>query len=122
MFSKYEQRCFIKIRIARGKNARQCHTTLLKACGRQTLPYRRPTVARWAYAFCRGREDVHQCHTEIIAVEQFVRRLVQEDAVDDIRCLPDVWRQVHHVAEDYNATVTKMFSLLLIQMLPLIIE
>ena len=42
MFSKYEQRSFIKIQIARGKNARQCRTALLEACGRDTLPY--PTM------------------------------------------------------------------------------
>ncbi|KAJ4430430.1 hypothetical protein ANN_22646 [Periplaneta americana] len=58
MFSKYEERCFIKIQIARGKNARQCHTALLEACGRETSPYR--TVARWKHAFRNGREDVHQ--------------------------------------------------------------
>ena len=58
MFSKYKQRCFIKIQIARGKNARQCHTALLEACGRETLPYR--SVGRWAYAFRRGREDDYQ--------------------------------------------------------------
>ncbi|PSN32627.1 hypothetical protein C0J52_22380 [Blattella germanica] len=58
MFSKYEQRCFIKIQVARGINARQCYTELLEACGKETLPYR--TVARWANAFRRGREDVHQ--------------------------------------------------------------
>ena len=56
-FSKYEQRCFFKIQIGRGKNARQCHTALLEACGRETLPCR--TVARRVYAFHRGREDVH---------------------------------------------------------------
>ena len=44
----------------KNKNARQCHTVLLEACGRETLPKR--TVARWAYEFRRGREDVHQCH------------------------------------------------------------
>ncbi|KAJ4443339.1 hypothetical protein ANN_05007 [Periplaneta americana] len=44
--------------IARGKNARQCHTALLEACGRETLSYR--TVARWVHAFRCGREDVHQ--------------------------------------------------------------
>ena len=53
-----QARCFIKIQIARGKNAQQCHTALLEACGRETLPYR--TMARWVYAFHRGREDVHQ--------------------------------------------------------------
>ena len=51
MFSKYEQKCLIKIQIARGKNARQCHTALLEACGRETLPYR--TVAWWAHTFRR---------------------------------------------------------------------
>ena len=34
------------------------------------------------YAFPRAKEDVHHCHTAIIAVEQSLRRLVQEDAVD----------------------------------------
>ena len=66
MFSKCEKRCFIKIRIARGKNSRHCHTALLEACGTETLPYR--TVVRWA--FRGGREDVHQCHTAITAVDQ----------------------------------------------------
>ena len=45
---KYEHRCFIKIKIliGRGKNARQSHTTLLEACGRETLLYH--TVVSWA--------------------------------------------------------------------------
>ena len=62
-------------------------------------------MARWEYAFRRGSEDVHQCHTAIIAVEQSVRRLVQEDAVDDIRRFPDVWRRVLHVAGDYFSSL-----------------
>ena len=68
IFSKYKQRCFIKIHIARGKNARQCQTALLEACG----------IVPWlgAYAFHRGRKEVHQCHTAATAVEQSVRRLV----------------------------------------------
>ena len=37
----------------------------------------------------------------IAAVEQSVRRLVQQDAVDDIRRLPDVCRRVLHVAGYY---------------------
>ena len=37
----------------------------------------------------------------IIAVEHSVRRLVQQDAVDGIRRLPDVWRWVLHVGRDY---------------------
>ena len=57
MFSKYEQRGFFKIQIARGKNVRQCHTALRKLVI-ETLSY--CTVARWAYAIRRGREDVHK--------------------------------------------------------------
>ena len=100
MFSnyRYEKRCFIKIQIARGKNARQCHTALLEACGRETLPYR--TVARQAYVFRSGRKDVHQCHTAIMAVLQSGRRDVQQDAVNGISCLPNVWRRVLHVGGD----------------------
>ena len=37
---------------------------------------------RWAYAIRTGTEDVHQCHTAILAIEQAVLRLIQEDAVD----------------------------------------
>ena len=48
------------MQIARGKNARQCHRALLEAFGRETLPHR--TVARWANAFRRGREDLHKKH------------------------------------------------------------
>ena len=82
-------------------------------------------MALRTYAFRRVRDDVHQCHVAIIAVEQSVRRLVQQDAVDDIRRLPDVLRRVLHLEEitsDHynNVTVSKLFSLLLIQMLSLL--
>ena len=55
----------------------------------------------WAYECRRRSEDVHQCHTAIIALEQSVRRLVQEDAVDGIRHLPDVGGWILHVGGDY---------------------
>ena len=51
IFSRYEHKCCIKIEIARGNNAPQCHRALLEACGRETLPY--STVTRRAYAFHR---------------------------------------------------------------------
>ncbi|KAJ4426847.1 hypothetical protein ANN_26646 [Periplaneta americana] len=76
--------------IARGRNARQCHTALLEACGREISPYR--TVARWAHAFRNWREDVIKnmeladCNQQ---VEQSVRRLVKQDSVDGIRGLPE---------------------------------
>ena len=41
----------------------------------ETLPYYN-TVARWVYEFRRESEDVQQCHTAIIAVEQSVRKSV----------------------------------------------
>ena len=37
----------------------------------------------------------------IVAVEQSVQRLVQQDAVNGIRRLPDAWRRVLHVGGDY---------------------
>ena len=37
----------------------------------------------------------------IAEVEHSVRRLVQQDAVDSIRRLPDVWRRVLHVGGVY---------------------
>ena len=56
MFSKYEQKVFIKIQMARGKYFLQYYTELLEACSGETLPHR--TVARWAYAFRGEREGV----------------------------------------------------------------
>ena len=44
---------------------------------------------------CRTRQAI------IAAVEQSVRRLVQEDSVNAIRRLPDVWRRVFHIGGDY---------------------
>ena len=99
MFSKYKQKYFIQIQIARTlDNAIQRYWKLVV----ERL-YHIILLARWTYAFCRGREDVLQCHTSIIAVEESVRRLVglQQDAVDGICRLPDVWRRVLHVGGDY---------------------
>ena len=56
MFSKQEQRSWIKIECARGRTARQCHQGLQEACGESALPYR--TVARWVKAFNEGRQNV----------------------------------------------------------------
>ena len=58
MFSKLEQRSWIKIEVARGKNARECHYGLREACGDDALPYR--TVARWVATFRAGRDSVQQ--------------------------------------------------------------
>ena len=55
MFSKQEQRSWMKIECARGRTARQCHQGLQEACGESALPYR--TVARWVKAF-EGRQNV----------------------------------------------------------------
>ena len=56
MFSKQEQRIWIKIECARSRTARQCHQGLQEACGQSALPYR--TVARWVKAFNEGRHNV----------------------------------------------------------------
>jgi hypothetical protein len=55
MFTKLEQRSWIKIQVAHGKNARQCHQGLIEACGNDALPYR--MAARWVSAFCSGRDE-----------------------------------------------------------------
>ena len=55
MFSRYAQRCFIKIQVARGKSASRCFRALQEGCGREVLPYR--TIARWVEAFRQGREE-----------------------------------------------------------------
>ena len=56
MFTKQEQRSWLKLECARGHTARQCHHGLQQACGASALPYR--TVARWVRAFKEGHENV----------------------------------------------------------------
>ncbi|GBL74125.1 hypothetical protein AVEN_231020-1 [Araneus ventricosus] len=56
MFSKQEQRSWIKIEFARGRTERQCHQGLQEACGESALPNR--TLGRWIKAFNEGRQNV----------------------------------------------------------------
>jgi len=55
MFRKYEQCCLIKIQVACGWNAPQCHKGFHKACCKYALPY--CIGARWVCAFWGGRES-----------------------------------------------------------------
>jgi hypothetical protein len=82
MFTKSEQRSWIKIQVARNKNARQCHQRLFEACGNDALPYR--TVARWVSAFRSGRDEtVHLSSTGRPSISdeqvQLVRGLLPVD-------------------------------------------
>ncbi|KAJ4452182.1 hypothetical protein ANN_03700 [Periplaneta americana] len=52
MFTKLEQRSWIKIEVARGRSAQECFQRLREACGDAALPYH--TVARWVKAFREG--------------------------------------------------------------------
>jgi len=55
MFTKLEQRSWLKIEAGRGKTARECYRGLVEVYGMAALPYR--TVARWVQAFCAGRQN-----------------------------------------------------------------
>jgi len=55
MFTKLEQRSWLKIEAGRGKTARECYRGLVEVCGTAALPYR--TVARWVQAFRAGRQN-----------------------------------------------------------------
>jgi len=55
MFTKLEQRSWLKIEAGRGKTARECYQGLVEVCGTAALPYR--TVARWVQAFCAGWQN-----------------------------------------------------------------
>jgi len=55
MFTKPEQRSWLKIEAGRGKTARECYRGLVEVCGTAALPYR--TVARWVQAFHAGRQN-----------------------------------------------------------------
>jgi len=55
MFTKLEQRSWLKIEAGRDKTARECYQGLVEVCGMAVLPYR--TVARWVQAFRAGRQN-----------------------------------------------------------------
>ncbi|GBM14561.1 hypothetical protein AVEN_34976-1 [Araneus ventricosus] len=57
MFTKGDQRAWIKIEVARGKNASECYHGLREACA---LPY--STVTRWVKTFCAGRNATVDLH------------------------------------------------------------
>ena len=68
----------------------------------ESLCLRKFTTLYCVYVGIRISQREGRCsssHTAIIAVEQSVQRLVQQDAVDGIRRLPDVWRRVLHVGD-----------------------
>ena len=56
MFTKQEQRTWLKFQCARGHTARQCHEGLVEAYGDAGLPYR--TVAMWVRVFSEGRDNI----------------------------------------------------------------
>ena len=102
MLSKYEQRCLIKIQIARGVmlyNAVQHYWKLVKE--------RLYHIITWLGGRMHFAEGVRFRTSQAIvaAVEQSVRRSVQQDAVNGIRPLPDVWRWVLHVGGDCSKDV-----------------
>ncbi|GBM59564.1 hypothetical protein AVEN_268743-1 [Araneus ventricosus] len=57
MFIKGDLWSWIKIVVARVKNASDCYHGLREAC---VLPYR--TVARWVKTFCAGRNESTDLH------------------------------------------------------------
>ena len=65
-------------------------------------------MARWAYAFRRERAGVHK-NVELAdrnhRVEQSVQKLAQQEAVDRIHHLPDVWKWVLHFGGDCSKKV-----------------
>ena len=90
MFSKQEQRTWIKIQCARGCTAKQCHRGLQEACDAAALPYR--TVERWVAAFRDGHERVEHMprsgHTPVSDENvQLVFALVEVDQNITIRQL-----------------------------------
>ena len=56
MFTKLDQRSWIKIEVLRGHSIYKYFQGLREACGGAALPYR--TVARWIKAFLEGRDPV----------------------------------------------------------------
>ena len=56
MFTKLEQRSWIKIEVARCRSTQECLQGLRETPGDTALPY--PTVAGWVKVFRKGRDAV----------------------------------------------------------------
>ena len=56
MFTKLEQRSWIKFEVARGRSTQEYFQGLREACDNAALPYR--TVARRVKAFREGRDSI----------------------------------------------------------------
>ncbi|GBM14925.1 hypothetical protein AVEN_213269-1 [Araneus ventricosus] len=81
MFTKYDQRSWIKIEVARGKNASEYSYGLREACA---LPYR--TVAGWVKAFRAGRNKIADLHRTIgPSIPQY--------QIDIVRCFLSIDRR-----------------------------
>ncbi|KAJ4437343.1 hypothetical protein ANN_17482 [Periplaneta americana] len=85
------QRSWIKIEVACGRNARQCHQGSLEACGKDALPYR--AVERRVSAFRTGRN-------EMTHVSPTGSQFIYDEQVELVRGL---------LAVDHRWTVRELF-------------
>ncbi|GFT70422.1 HTH_48 domain-containing protein [Trichonephila clavipes] len=92
--TRVEQRAYIKIAALRGRNAMECHNTLVEALGNNALPYR--TVARWIGKFQQG--CVSTCDEQRSG--QFTHDAANAEA-DGIQRLPHRWQCMVTVAGNY---------------------
>ena len=89
MFSKQEQRTWIKIQSSRDRTAKQCHRGLQEACDAAALPY--ITVARWVAAFRHVKQTA----------ERSPRTINRLGSANGIQRLPRRWEHVVHNGGDY---------------------
>ncbi|PSN57940.1 hypothetical protein C0J52_00193 [Blattella germanica] len=128
MFTKQDQRSWLKIECARGRYARQCYEILQDVCGENALPYR--TVARWVKAFNEGRQvlyhppyspDLSPCDYDLFpkmkeplrgrrfrtvedvlqATDRSIRTIQRLGTANGIQRLPHRWERVIHNAGGY---------------------
>ena len=62
MFTKLDQRSWIKIEVARGHSTQECFQGLREACDNAALPY--CTVAEWVKVFQDGRDAIQDNLTD----------------------------------------------------------
>ena len=107
MFTRAEQRVFIKVQVARGRNARQIHKGLREACGDSALPYR--TVARWTAAFEAGRQSADKEHGG-----GRIRTATDQHHVEALRTLLEHDRRwtCSELANELNISSTSVYHML----------
>ena len=100
MFSRYEQRCFIKIQVARVKNASLCFRALQETYGRDMSPCDYDLFSKIKEPLegiqFQSRVDIQR------VLNRSVREISRNAASDGVHLLPRIWQHIVDLEVDYK--------------------